>query len=177
MFRNKPKDSDMTSSPSAPETPRRAQSLTQTASTIGPDLVIEGNVQSGGKLAIEGRITGEVRVERVEIGGKGSVHGNIYADNVNVQGEVNGNIHARQVALGASAKVVGDVLHQSISIESGAVIDGRCKHVADAGKGATKDNGADSKAPSSPAQSFGAAVRAGTASGTASGGKFDKGAA
>ena len=55
------------------------------------------------------------------------MRGAIHADSVRVCGSVEGEVRATTVILTKSAKVRGDVLHESLAIESGAFIDGHCK--------------------------------------------------
>lgn len=39
-----------------------------------------------------------------------------------------GQISAEAVELGRTARVLGDILHQDLSIESGAFLEGNCRH-------------------------------------------------
>ena len=49
-------------------------------------------------------------------------------DEVIVAGVIHGSINARVVEIGATATVVGDIHHESLSIEAGATVDGFCRH-------------------------------------------------
>ena len=44
-----------------------------------------------------------------------------------VNGTINGRIKARSVELFSSAHVVGDIMHEDLSIETGAFLEGHCK--------------------------------------------------
>ncbi len=65
------------------------------------------------------------------IGESAIVKGEIVGDTVRVYGSVNGQIKARAVTLGKSARVVGNILHETLSIEDGAFLDGRCKRMSE----------------------------------------------
>ena len=57
-------------------------------------------------------ITGAVKVERAL-----------------VRGQVNGEIRARVITLAKSARVKGDVLHETLTIEPGAQLEGHCRRL------------------------------------------------
>ena len=57
------------------------------------------------------------------------VRGSITADSVRVAGTVKGGVTAKAVTLAGSAKVDGDIVHQSLSIETGAAFEGQCRRM------------------------------------------------
>ena len=59
------------------------------------------------------------------------IRGEITADYVQVFGKINGQIKAREVVLAKTAHVVGDVLHENLSIEPGAFLEGLCKRISE----------------------------------------------
>jgi cytoskeletal protein CcmA (bactofilin family) len=113
---------DSTQSPLSEPAPRVPA---QRGSLIGPDLRLEGNISGGAEVQIDGQITGDVRVERVNIGEGGQVDGAVFADAVEVRGRVAGSITAKLVRLAAQAHVEGDITHEQLAIETGAFFQGR----------------------------------------------------
>lgn len=94
---------------------------------IGKSFVIKGQVSCDGDLYIEGQVEGSVdpKGNRLTIGPDGRLKANVTARSVVVQGMLEGNIQASErVDLKQTAVVVGDIVTQSISIESGAHIKG-----------------------------------------------------
>ena len=94
---------------------------------IGKSFVIKGQVSCDGDLYIDGQVEGSVdpKGNRLTIGPDGRLKANVTARTVVVRGRLEGNIHASErVDLKQSAVVVGDIVTQSISIESGAQIKG-----------------------------------------------------
>jgi len=94
---------------------------------IGKSFVIRGQVSCDGDLYIDGQVEGSVdpKGNCLTIGPEGLLKANVIARTVVVQGRLEGNIHARErVDLKHSAFVVGDIVTQSITIESGAQIKG-----------------------------------------------------
>lgn len=94
---------------------------------IGKSFMIKGQVSCDGDLYIDGQVEGSVdpRGHRLTIGPDGRLKANVNARAVVVRGKLEGNIQATErVDLKQSAIVVGDIVTQSISIESGANIKG-----------------------------------------------------
>jgi cytoskeletal protein CcmA (bactofilin family) len=58
---------------------------------------------------------------------KAHIVGSVIAEHVVVNGRVEGPIQGGEVALGSKAHVVGDIHHESLTIEKGAYFDGRAK--------------------------------------------------
>jgi cytoskeletal protein CcmA (bactofilin family) len=48
-----------------------------------------------------------------------------------VHGRVEGSVRARKVMLARNAHVLGDIVHQSLSVEMGAVFEGQCRYLQD----------------------------------------------
>jgi len=94
---------------------------------IGKSFVIKGQVSCDGDLYIDGQVEGSVdpKGNRLTIGPEGRLKANVTARAVVVLGRLEGNIQASErVDLKQSAIVVGDIVTQSITIESGAHIKG-----------------------------------------------------
>ena len=108
----------------------KADARKQVPSIISASLRIVGNLVSAGDVQIDGIVDGDVKSRVLTISHGAAVNGAIEADNVYIQGEVNGQITAENVVLGASARVVGDVVHSNLVIESGAFLEGHCRHLA-----------------------------------------------
>lgn len=94
-------------------------------SFIGSDLLVSGDVSTGGQVHVDGRVDGNVRCQILIQGESGTIAGNIIAEEARIAGLVDGAVAARVVTLDATAKVTGDVTYQILSIAAGAVIDGR----------------------------------------------------
>ena len=100
-------------------------------SLIGPDLKIEGTLQSEGEIQVDGELDGNIRSEMLVIGEQGRVKGDVTTNEVTIFGHVNGNIRSRKVQLMPTARVVGDIFHNILAIENGAFFEGKSLHVDD----------------------------------------------
>jgi cytoskeletal protein CcmA (bactofilin family) len=100
-------------------------------SIISPDVNIVGNVSSEGVIQLDGRIEGEINVRHLTVGIHGLVEGAICAEEAIIKGSVTGSIKAHKVILEKTAEVRGDIQHEVISIEAGAVIEGKINHMSE----------------------------------------------
>ncbi len=96
-------------------------------SIVSAEFRVIGNVTSEGDIQLDGAVDGNVKARALTIGQAGAVRGEVKADKVQIQGSVTGPIRARIVEITKSAKVAGDVFYESLTVETGAVIDGACK--------------------------------------------------
>ncbi|MFB1035632.1 MAG: polymer-forming cytoskeletal protein [Sinobacterium sp.] len=108
---------------------KNAQSSTSenknsTPTLIGKDVVIKGNVTSQGLVQLDGKFEGEIRIHSLTVGEQGWVDGVINAQEVVIKGKITGAINAIKVTLEKTADVCGDITHHSISIASGAKVNG-----------------------------------------------------
>lgn len=100
-------------------------------SVIGPDLTITGNLISKGQVQIEGTIEGDIHGSHVVVGENANVAGGIIAEEVVIRGHVMGSIRSKRVMLQATSQVDGDIFHQALSIEQGAMFEGKSRRTAD----------------------------------------------
>jgi len=114
--------------PPRPATP--APSVTpagQGVSIISKALKITGQLESTEAVQIDGEVDGDIRAASVKVGGNAKVKGTVYGEVVEVAGRIEGKIEAKKVVLKQTAHMAGDVVHQDITIESGAYINGHCR--------------------------------------------------
>jgi cytoskeletal protein CcmA (bactofilin family) len=109
----------------APERPRRGGGI---VSVIGDDAVITGNITAADGLRIDGRIEGDVRCGALEQGPGGTIVGNIAAEQARLAGLVDGTVDVRILVLEGSARITGDVTYETLTIASGARVEGRFSH-------------------------------------------------
>lgn len=96
-------------------------------SIISRDMNILGNLISEGMVDIDGHIEGNVRAHQVTVRKDGVVNGDLQADEVQIYGHVKGLVRAKDVHLYSSARVEGSIMHEILSMEEGAFVDGKFK--------------------------------------------------
>jgi cytoskeletal protein CcmA (bactofilin family) len=95
---------------------------------IGPSVKVKGNFHGEGNIVVEGIIEGGLKTAgNVLVGDKAHITANIEANEARVGGAVNGNIKVKgDLAIEATAKINGDIECAFISIERGAMLNGKC---------------------------------------------------
>jgi cytoskeletal protein CcmA (bactofilin family) len=136
-------------------------------SVISAGLRIVGDVVSGGVVHIEGEVDGDIRCAKLMIGAEGRVKGQVTAATVVVHGNMAGTIRAQHVRLARSATVEGEVIHEQLTVEAGARLDGYYRPVehldvvaaADARRQPGRARRAEPDAPRRPLSPFRKAPR------------------
>jgi len=91
--------------------------------TIGPSIVVRGEVSGNEDLLIQGQLDGSVALElnSVTVGGGGRVKADITGRIITIEGNVEGNLNAKeQIILRGSAIVQGDIKAPRVVLEDGA---------------------------------------------------------
>ena len=103
------------------------------SSILGPELKIDGNVDSKGDLLIYGQINGCINCKGTINSAKGSiVKGNVFAKNASINGKIEGDLEVEQkVILGKGSHLEGNLQASIITIEEGARFDGMCHMIKD----------------------------------------------
>jgi cytoskeletal protein CcmA (bactofilin family) len=93
---------------------------------IGEGVKIDGNIDLSVDVHVYGTVNGEIRAQDVFVGESGIVNGLVVADNIEVRGQIQQTLEARQtLILKATGKITGNIIYQSLEIESGGTIDGK----------------------------------------------------
>jgi len=96
-------------------------------SIISADVRIIGQITSEGEVQIDGDFEGDIRCKVLLVGETGKIKGEVISQTVHIHGSINGLVKARDVNLAKTANVIGNILHENMSIETGAFLDGNCK--------------------------------------------------
>lgn len=95
-------------------------------SIISDNAKLKGNIVSEGIVHIDGQLSGDIECEELVIGIKGQIKGKVNTKRFFVYGVFDGVADVDSLFIAKTAKLKGDVCHNSIAIEPGAYIDGRC---------------------------------------------------
>lgn len=96
-------------------------------SIISEDMRLTGSIISQGEVQLDGRIDGDIKATHLVIGTTGVVEGIVEATSVIVKGKIIGSLNASEVNIKNNAHVHGDIFHDTLSIEAGAIIEGNLK--------------------------------------------------
>jgi cytoskeletal protein CcmA (bactofilin family) len=94
-------------------------------SFIGSEVTISGNISGKGDLHLDGTVEGDIQCATLILGAGGRIKGNINAEKATLGGAVGGTVSARTIVVEKTARISGDLSYESVSIETGAQVDGR----------------------------------------------------
>lgn len=100
-------------------------------SIVSENTKLIGNILSDGIIHVDGAVDGDISCDELIIGIKGCVSGSITANNLQLYGVLKGKAMIDNLFVAKSAKLIGDAIHNTIAIEPGAYIDGRCMKQGD----------------------------------------------
>jgi cytoskeletal protein CcmA (bactofilin family) len=122
---------DSSAFPARPFLAAGTRTSDRNVSVIGPDLTITGNLVSKGEVQVDGIVEGDIHGSHVVVGETATISGGIVADEVVVRGHVVGSVRSKRVMLQSTSQVEGDIFHQSLSIEQGALFEGKSRRSDD----------------------------------------------
>ncbi len=100
-----------------------SKSAATTVSTIGPGMLITGNIVCEGTAQIFGRVIGDIQAVEIIIGEDARVEGNITAHEIAIQGAFKGTFRGRNVRLKGNAALVGEIYSKSLTVEENVVFE------------------------------------------------------
>ncbi len=121
-----------TSKPSSAGTPEPrlesiaapSKSTPEVVSTLGPGMLVTGNIVCTGAVQIFGRVSGDIHAARLVICEGAQVEGKVIAQEAVIDGTFKGTIHGNSVKLQATAVVDGEIYNKSLTIEQNALFEG-----------------------------------------------------
>ena len=130
MFSKKP-------GPAAPTGASNRAMASSTFSVLGADTAIRGDITASADLHIDGKVEGDIACAALVQGASSEIVGAVSAETARLAGTVRGTITARELVILKSAKIEGDVHYDALTIEQGALVDGR---LAPRGAGKTAES-------------------------------------
>ncbi|MFH1236605.1 MAG: polymer-forming cytoskeletal protein [Parcubacteria group bacterium] len=94
---------------------------------IGPSVKVEGNFSGDGNVIVDGSLQGTLKTRHnLRVGKEAKIKADIQVANLTVSGEIRGNVKvSERTELSASAKVIGNLETKILSVEPGAVLQGK----------------------------------------------------
>jgi len=93
-------------------------------SVLAADLRITGDIVSTGSVEVMGEVDGSISAGNLLLSHEGSVKGTVAAETVDLRGRLTGKIETSGLTLRSAAQVTADIAYTTLSIESGAQIEG-----------------------------------------------------
>lgn len=96
-------------------------------SVLASDLVVTGIIATEGALEIHGTVEGEVAADSMSIGQGGTVKGKARANRADIRGTLSGDLVCSDLMLRNSADLQADTTCSSLTVETGAKVQGLFK--------------------------------------------------
>ena len=119
-------------------------------SIISSDLTVMGDLISEGDVQVEGTVKGDINSRSLTVGEGATVEGNLTADLCRICGNVEGSVKAPALALAGTAHVKGDLIHDKLEIEAGAIFEGSVHRLDSAPAGKPAATGVSPTPPPTP---------------------------
>ena len=92
---------------------------------IGENSKITGYVESAGTILIEGTIIGNLHGNKIILGEKSYVKGDISANNISIAGKIEGQLKGKDsIEVKATGHISGDMVTKHLSMMKGAIFNG-----------------------------------------------------
>ena len=103
---------------------------------IGKNSRITGYVESAGTMVIEGTVLGNLCGNKIILGERSYVKGDITANIISIAGKIEGHLKGRDgIEVKATGHIAGDIMTKRLSMMKGAIFNGMsCMEEADRGK-------------------------------------------
>lgn len=111
------------------ESKKELEQIRTESTIIAAGTVIEGNIETGGNIRIEGKVIGNIKCKsKIAMGPAAVVEGNVMAVNAEIEGEIKGMIEVSELlVLKTTGLVNGDIVANKLMVESGGAFNGQCK--------------------------------------------------
>ncbi|MBU1566969.1 MAG: polymer-forming cytoskeletal protein [Proteobacteria bacterium] len=111
------------------------------SSIIDKSMTITGGITFKGKARIDGVINGNIEGEHLVLSESGRIKGDIVVSSFNCYGAIEGNIKASLLTARKNCSINGKLEAGSLTVESGAAIQGEIKVAVDHLKPTDHDSG------------------------------------
>lgn len=98
-------------------------------SQIAAGTEIQGEINCGGDLRIDGVVNGTIQVKgKIVVGDAGRIEGEVSCRNGDISGHLKGKITVLELlSLKSTSRLQGDITTKKLSIEPGAIFTGTCQ--------------------------------------------------
>jgi cytoskeletal protein CcmA (bactofilin family) len=107
-----------------------AAGVVKAPTIITAEMTILGDLQSQGDVQVEGRVVGQIKVNRLILAEGASVTGDIFAKEARICGTLKGSVHGEMVTVTETGRIMGDIFHELLSIQTGGQWEGSCHRLS-----------------------------------------------
>ncbi|MFA5359812.1 MAG: polymer-forming cytoskeletal protein [Patescibacteria group bacterium] len=106
----------------------QGETFNEFETVIGPSVKVKGDFNGQGNIIVEGIVDGSLRTNgNLEVGKTAKITADVEAKEAKIGGQISGNVKIKGfLEVTATAKISGDIETSGLSIERGAVFNGKC---------------------------------------------------
>lgn len=108
---------------------KQVEELSNSSNIIGKGTILSGSIETFGNIRVEGKIIGDITTKsKAAFGPSSHIDGSVLAQNAEIAGHVTGTVEVtEQLVLKSTATIEGDIIANTLLVESGAAFNGKCK--------------------------------------------------
>ncbi|MBI2459515.1 MAG: polymer-forming cytoskeletal protein [Parcubacteria group bacterium] len=106
----------------------QGETFNQFETVIGPSVKVKGDFNGQGNIIVEGVVEGSLKtIGSLEVGKTAKITADLEAKEAKIGGHITGNLKVKGfLEITATAKIFGDIETAGLSIERGAIFNGKC---------------------------------------------------
>lgn len=97
----------------------------QSFSVLGADLTVTGDLRATSDLHVDGAVDGDITCESLVQGETSKIVGAVTSKSARLSGRIDGSISCGELVILKSARITGDVHYDVLTIEQGAIVEGK----------------------------------------------------
>ncbi len=97
----------------------------RSTSSISDDILIDGNIETSGRVKIGGTVNGNVSAGDLVLEPQGTIRGVVTAERAELRGKQQGKVQCQVLVIASSAIVQGDIICKDLTVESGSHLSGK----------------------------------------------------
>ena len=107
---------------------RGEENFKEAETIIGQSVRVKGDFNGNGDIIVEGIVNGSLKTRgKLRVGDSAKITASVEAKEAKIGGEIRGNVKIKNyLELTANAKILGDIEASILSIEKGALVNGKC---------------------------------------------------
>ena len=97
--------------------------VSNSASVIGVEMQINGNIKCSGNLVLKGKVKGNIECDHIHLASDGFLRGNIKSLHSVLGGDFEGDVFADTLAIESTGSIKGNLYYNNLKAQPGAKLE------------------------------------------------------